>query len=285
MNANSIRNILVPVDLSEPSLNALNTAVAIAKKNKAGIHLLYVHETLAEFLDGNTEGYNSLQVNTDVLLALAGTIKHEHDILPTVTETEGHVLETIIKTSISISCDLIVMGKHGASGLRDGFIGTNAYNVIKYSTCPVLAVPPERKFTSFRKAVFPIRALPGALRGYDMAAHLLASDCVIDVLGLSNSIIERTGVLDKIANEMREWQETKKFRITTAWAQGSQAAYDILQYAQQNNAELVVLTPVLDGVSKNNFIGPHAQKVIHHSRLPVLNIKKIRVPEKSSVYR
>ena len=39
-----INNILVPVDLSESSLNALDAAVVIAKKHNASIQLLHVEE-------------------------------------------------------------------------------------------------------------------------------------------------------------------------------------------------------------------------------------------------
>ena len=109
----SIRNILVPLDLSEPSLNALDTAVALAKKNNAGLLLLYVEETLMSA----GEGFAAAQSNRDILTALSGAIKHTHEILPTVKEAKGSVVETIIKVSQQESCDLIVMGTHGASGL------------------------------------------------------------------------------------------------------------------------------------------------------------------------
>ena len=42
MTNNAIKNILVPVDFSESSLNALETAIAIAKQQNARITLLNV---------------------------------------------------------------------------------------------------------------------------------------------------------------------------------------------------------------------------------------------------
>lgn len=278
MTPYTIQNILVPMDLSETSLNALHTAVSLAKKHRADVHLLYVEEALPGAFDSHADVFLSSQANMDVLIALAGSVNQAEGILPTVMEEEGNVVECIIRAGIKTQCDLIVMGTHGASGFRDGFIGTNAYNVIKYSACPVLTIPPKRKFTSFKKILFPIKPISGAFLPYDVASHFLASNSLIDVLGLSYLKIEReTDVLDKIVEEFRDRWENEKVKIQTAWSQGTSVANDILQFAQQTAPELIVLTSVLDAIPKANFIGPNAQKVINGSRVPVLHIKKMGV--------
>jgi nucleotide-binding universal stress UspA family protein len=278
MTPYNIQNILVPMDLSETSLNALQTAVSLAKKNKADIHLLFVDEPLASLSDLTTETLLSKEANMDVLMALAGSVKQKDDILPQVTEEKGNVVECIVKTAIKIEADLVVMGTHGASGFRDGFIGSTTYGVIKYSTCPVLTIPPRRKFTSFKKVLFPIKPISGAFLPYDVASHFLASNSLINVLGLSYLNISReTAVLDKIVEEFRDRWEAEKVNIETSWSLGTSVANDILQFAQQNNPELIVLTSVLDAIPKPNFIGPNAQKVINGARVPVLHIKKMGV--------
>src|SRR6476620_5466171 len=129
MTSYHIQQILVPMDLSETSLNALHTAVSLAKKHKARLSLLFVEDPLAGLLD-NTDSILSTQANMDVLLALAGSVKQRDDILPEVIEQQGNVVECIISTSLKLQADVIVMGTHGASGFRDGFIGSNTYGVM-----------------------------------------------------------------------------------------------------------------------------------------------------------
>jgi nucleotide-binding universal stress UspA family protein len=277
MNPYHIQQILVPMDLSETSLNALHTAVSLAKKHQARLHLLYVEEPLAALLE-NTDPILSRQANIDVLVALAGSVKQRDDILPEVIEQQGNVIECIISTSLKLQADVIVMGTHGASGFRDGFIGSNTYGVIKYSSCPVLTIPPRKKFTSFKKILFPIKPISGAFLPYDIAAQFLAPNSLINVLGLSYlNITRETVVLDKIVEEFRDRWEAQKVAIETSWSLGTSVANDILQFAQQNNPELIVLTSVLDALPKTHFIGPNAQKVINGSRVPVLHIKKMNV--------
>jgi nucleotide-binding universal stress UspA family protein len=278
MTPYSIQNILVPMDLSETSFNALHTAISLAEKHKADLHLLYVEESLPGITDHNTDSFLSREANLDVLLALAGSLKQKEDVFLAVLEEEGDVVECVIKTAIKTQSDLIVMGTHGASGFRDGFIGSNSYGVIKYSTCPVLTIPPKRKFTSFQKVLFPIKPISGAFLPYDIASQFFAANSLIDVLGLSYLNIEReTNVLDKIVNEFRELWEGNKVKIQTSWSLGTSVSNDILHFAQQSNPELIVLTSVLDAIPKTNFIGPNAQKVINRARVPVLHIKKAGV--------
>jgi nucleotide-binding universal stress UspA family protein len=146
MSVYKINNVLVPVDLSESSLNALDTAVNIAKKHQAGLKILYVEEYSFRTMQDVSSSYFANTINSaDIINALVGAIQHRHSIKPVVLQEEGNVSDMIIKTSFLHHTDLIVMGSHGASGYRDGFIGNNTYNVIKYAACPVLSVPHKKK--------------------------------------------------------------------------------------------------------------------------------------------
>jgi len=75
MNTHPIKNILVPVDFGENALNALETAIAIAKLHGATLHLLHVVDNSFDFLNhGDTYiSMSSITENSgDILQALAG---------------------------------------------------------------------------------------------------------------------------------------------------------------------------------------------------------------------
>ena len=279
MSFYNIKKILVPVDLSETSLNALDTAVALAKKNDAEIELLNVIENQYNIIDDGFSSTGYLTNSADILTALAGAIQHSQEIKPKLLQQEGNVSDTIIKTSLHHQSDLIVMGTHGASGYRDGFIGSNTYNVIKNACCPVLTIPAKKKYPYFRKILFPIRPVSGALSRYDIVCHFLSSQPLINVLGLSYRTVEReTNVLEKIIDEVKDQLESDKVRTTALWNSGSSVADDVLLETQRTGSDLVIVTSVLDVTTKANFIGPHTQKILHYSKVPVLSIKKINVP-------
>lgn len=278
MSVYKINNILVPIDLSESSLNALNIAVTIAKKNAATIQILNVEETILYNFKDATYASN-LANSSDVIQALINAIQHAHNIQPKLIVEEGNVSDTIIKTSFLQQCDLIVMGSHGASGYREGFIGSNTYNVIKYASCPVLSVPRRKKLVSFQKIIFPIRPVTGALMHYEVVSQLTSNNTIMEVLGLSFRTTETgTSVLDTLVNEVKE--QLHKDRVTTnvRWIGGATIADEIVRYANKTNPDLIVVTSGLDVITKPKYIGPHAQKIIHCAQSPVLSIKKIGVP-------
>ena len=78
-----INNILVPVDLSESSLNALDAAVVIAKKHNASIQLLHVEEnSFNDLEDISFNSYSSINNTIDIISALIGALQHTHGIKP-----------------------------------------------------------------------------------------------------------------------------------------------------------------------------------------------------------
>jgi len=214
-----------------------------------------------------------------VLQALLGSIQHVHEIKPRLVQRKGNVAEAIIRVSIEEHSDLIVMGTHGASGYRDGFVGSTTYSVMKYAECPVLSIPPKRKFSCFTRAVFPIRPVSGALARYDVLCHFLGRHSKVDVLGLSYRKMERgTRVLEKIVEEIGRQIEADGVDVNTAWGGGEGISEDVLHHAQQSLNDLIVVTSLLDVANKPGFIGPHTQKIIHSARIPVLSTKGVGVP-------
>jgi len=281
MNDYKIANILVPIDLSESSLNALDAAVNIAKKHKAALCILHVDENSFQGLEDLNTPYFSNSVNAvDVINALVGAIQNSHNIMPSLLMEEGNVSETIIKTSFLQHTDLIVMGSHGASGYRDGFIGSNTYSVIKYSACPVLSVPQKKKINSFKKILFPIRPVTGALMPYEIVSHFTSPNSIMEVLGITyRMIIETAGsVLETIVGEIKDQLKKDQVIAKPLWSDGFSIADEIVKYANKTGPDIVVVTPALDVTSKPRYIGPHAQKIIHCSKVPVLSIKKLNVP-------
>lgn len=281
MSVYKISNVLVPVDLSEGSLNALDTAVNIAKKHKAALQVLYVDENnLHTIEDVSTPHFSNMLNVTDVITALVGAIQHAHGIKPIVLMEEGNVAETIIKTAFLQHADIIVMGSHGASGYRDGFIGNNTYNVIKHAVCPVLSVPQKRKLSSFKKILFPIRPVTGALIPYEIVSFLTNANTLMEVMGINYRMIVDTAgsILETLLGEIKDQLKKDGVIATPIWSEGYSIADDIVNYAHKANSDLVVVTSALDVTSKPRYIGPHAQKIIHCSKAPVLSIKKLSVP-------
>lgn len=154
-----MNSILVPVDFSTCSTNALNYAIELAKMTSAKLTLLNfynVHVTAGEVgVDLHPQLSYDLekkaQNNFKTLKAqVQGLNEVEHEELIEMNFINAGILNHIEE----IPTDLVIMGTKGASNRIDAFFGSNTYSTIKKSPIPVLAVPGEATFQPMKKILF-----------------------------------------------------------------------------------------------------------------------------------
>jgi nucleotide-binding universal stress UspA family protein len=138
------QRILHPTDFSDCSRAALHVAVDLAQKYRASILILHVKESLGPeditFGEATTElqpeGHrHHLEQSLAQLVPASGLGVPVEYLL-----TEGDSAPEIIRVARERSCDLIVLGTHGRTGLRRLLSGSVAEHVIRQAACPVLSI-------------------------------------------------------------------------------------------------------------------------------------------------
>jgi nucleotide-binding universal stress UspA family protein len=136
--------ILVPVDFSEHSVEAVRQAREIAGRFNAELHLVTVVEPWPPAASMTAELYPvfrdyvleasaraTAQLN-ELAGGIAGSTPVHH-----VTRA-GHVQQEIVKYIEENGIDLVVLGTHGRSGLSHWFMGSVAEKVARFASCSVL---------------------------------------------------------------------------------------------------------------------------------------------------
>jgi nucleotide-binding universal stress UspA family protein len=151
----NLKKILVPIDFSEFSKNALKYAVPFAKQFNAEIVLLYVVEPTiypADFSFGQI-GLPGIEEElrkrgTEELRKLAAS--EIQDIVKSRTRVEtGKAFAEINRVAKEESADLIIIATHGHTGIEHAIFGSTAEKVVRKAPCPVLSVrTPEHEFVS-----------------------------------------------------------------------------------------------------------------------------------------
>lgn len=138
--------ILVPVDFSECSEQAIGGAVDLAARYDAALTMLYVHEPLPLVFPEGTGIYESLQL-PNVIAELGKKLAAKKQALidkgckrVEAVERNGYPPSEITDFAKSGGFDLIVMGTHGRRGLSHLMIGSVAERVVRTAPCPVLTV-------------------------------------------------------------------------------------------------------------------------------------------------
>lgn len=137
--------IVVPVDLSEPSLGALRVAASLAKKMKRSIDAVFAVNA-TRVLAGNVRhpqaqslvGELSAAAKNALLESLASLDK-SLDVRGVVRE--GGAAEVIEAYVQERDASLLVMGTHGRTGVGRWVLGSVAERIIRTVDTPTLVVP------------------------------------------------------------------------------------------------------------------------------------------------
>jgi nucleotide-binding universal stress UspA family protein len=131
-----IRTILVPVDFSAHSAEALDYAIDLAKVFGAAIHLYGL--VIPEDFDREVRAAAEQKLGEWGERARAQGLAVEERISPMFPAA------TLAETAKEISADLIVMGTRGLTGLRHVLLGSVAERTLRTAPCPVLTVKVPR---------------------------------------------------------------------------------------------------------------------------------------------
>lgn len=156
--------ILIAIDGSEQSFDAVDYAIDIAQKDDAELNALYVvssptlyHLSSEMPEDQIPEEVRKIMQNakqhsqpwfnkiSEKIASSSAAVKENTRITTIRLKTEVilspiSVVGTIVEYAGSKNIDLIVMGTRGRSGFKRLLLGTTASGVVTYAHCPVLIV-------------------------------------------------------------------------------------------------------------------------------------------------
>jgi nucleotide-binding universal stress UspA family protein len=170
--------IIVPIDFSQYSEYALETAAILAKRNNADLLVLHMLELDQGSLISSGEDQDQQMV---FYLKLAEQKFEEYlnkDFLKgiSITPIVKHfkVFSEVAEVAKEHNADMIVMGSHGASGLSEIFVGSNTEKVVRYSEIPVLVVKQKPDKLDFDIVAFASDFSKEMIEPYIKARHLFS---------------------------------------------------------------------------------------------------------------
>ncbi|WP_452230936.1 universal stress protein [Lacinutrix sp. MEBiC02404] len=156
-----MKKILVPTDFSEQANYALEVAAQLARKNNGEIYLLHmldlplnqIPELGGDTVDNIPEAMFFMKLAHNKFEEILS-----QDFLKGITIHETvdfhQTFEGIKNTCKEHRVDMIIMGSHGASGLKEMFIGSNTEKVVRTSDVPVLVIKNEHENFTINDFVF-----------------------------------------------------------------------------------------------------------------------------------
>ncbi|WP_116140473.1 universal stress protein [Trinickia diaoshuihuensis] len=144
--------ILAPIDGSETSARAFDSALRLAREFNAQLLPLYVVDV--PLVGADAPGYDPSIVRDALFeegsrVNAQALVKMEREGVtgtPRVVETSAlgdDVAHSILRVANEAGADLVVMGTHGRRGFRRLILGSVAERFLRIASRPVLLIPPS----------------------------------------------------------------------------------------------------------------------------------------------
>lgn len=276
-----MKKIIVPIDFSEYSEYALETAAMLAKKNDAEIlalHMLEMSDAILSRSDSNA------QMEAVFLLELARKKFNEFldkpylegvNITPIVKQYK--VFSEVNDVAKEYNVDLIIMGSQGTSGIKEYFVGSNTEKVVRYSEVPVLVIKHNPILTEFETIVFASDFSKDATAAYLKAKEMcrvLNSEMHLIYVNLPGENFKSTPEMEgKVVKFLTEADGDLDSMSQVTYVNDYTVEQGISNFANLVGADLVAIATRGKKGLAHFFEGSISEDVANHSTLPVMTFK------------
>ena len=187
------------------------------------------------------------------------------------------VFSEINEVAEEYGADLIVMGSHGASGIKEFFIGSNTEKVVRHSNLPVLVIKHDPILIDFEDVVFACDFTDEAVKPYINARKLfknLGSKMHLVYVNLPNESFRSTSEMEAKVHAFIKKAEGNLDHIDNVrYISDYTIEQGILNYANAIGADLIAIaTHGRTGLS-HLMEGSISEDLANHSTLPVMTFK------------
>jgi nucleotide-binding universal stress UspA family protein len=179
--------------------------------------------------------------------------------------------EAVKKEAESLRSGLIVMGTHGATGLKKALLGSNTTSVIDVSHVPVLAVPEKAKFKGFRNVIYAtdLKHLDNELR--ILIPYIEKFGSIIHILHIVKNGEDVEFVEERIEKAV---QQTGYKNIVTLVTVDADIDGAIDQYVSISKADMLAMFTHEVSFYERLFDKSFTRKMAFHSKIPLLAFKQ-----------
>lgn len=268
-----MKTIIVATDFSPAALNAVNYAAEMAQVIKAKLLLLHVYNLPV--------GYNGvpLTVNVDDIKNVADNNMNELKAAVIKKNDDKISVETKIRLGaffpeLKDVCEhvhpyTVIIGSQGTTATERILFGGHAVYAMKHLLWPIITVPEGVSFSSIKKIGLACD-FDGVLDTTPVEEiKLLVNDFNAELLVLNTGkkneldpdVVFESGLLNEMIGDLRP-----NYHFIT----NEKTDESIMQFAEQNNIDLLIVLPKRHGLMEMLVHRSHTKNLVLHSHVPVM---------------
>jgi nucleotide-binding universal stress UspA family protein len=271
-----MKRILVAVDFSECSINALEHGITIANNAEANLDMIFVVKPESS-RDIFTEGAETLKVM--VRDRFEEIVEKYQPLMPKnklgYIIRVGKVYKEIIREAESKDVFLVVAGTHGSSGFEEFWIGSNAFRLVSSLVKPIITIRGGVNIQrNLEKIVLPIDSTSETRQKVPFTAYMAKIfNAEVHILRVYTSTVHAvTSIVDSYADQVVKHLEEDNIKYVVEKVETDNLTDATIDYALKVNANLISIMTEQETTTRNLIMGPYAQQMVNHSPIPVLCI-------------
>jgi nucleotide-binding universal stress UspA family protein len=269
---NAMKKILVPTDYSDCASYAMEVAKTIAAKSGSELYFLHLEEVVPEVVH--------VLHHTHVHDPQIGRARHQLQQLVEAAEKEGLKAKAVFvpnegKESIEdyikpYQIDFMVMGSHGATGIRETILGSKTQKVITNCTVPALVIKRPNKNFNPKRILFAStfrEDVNKALKGVVDFAKFWNAELDLVFINLLSHMIEENEAKRIMSKQMEKSADVK---FTLNISETNDEEWGISKFAKLVKADVIAVVFNKHIGFNRLFNSSVAEKLINHEEIPVL---------------
>ena len=282
-------NILLPIDFSKNSRNAIAYAMELFKNEKCKFFFLHTYTPSFYRMDYMLGGPSFSAIpDSDVDISLAGLEKTLADVKKTYNNPKhtysiisafNTLTDEINEVTTEKEIDMVVMGTQGATGAKEIFLGTNTVYVLRKAIAPVLIIPENYTFQKIQKILLPSDYLTNykdneLSTAIKMVKMNKAKLIVLHVKEEHNL----TAIQEE--NKMALYRRLDGLPITFKELKGSSMPNAVLDYVQNNEIDFLMMMNRKHSFFERLLVRQNIDQIGFHIKIPFLVIRDTAKPSK-----
>lgn len=276
---NKIETVLIPVDFSMKSQNAIKMALFIATRHHAKVILF--HSLESHFLIDRTGkqviGQETINENYDKIERSMKEIE-----MSLIDQSPDLEFQTIIRNDNLVfgineiideqNVDLIVCGTSGTQKFTQLVLGSLSYEILNGVYTSVLLVPENCNKYTFDKILVPVRVLDDLTEKVDLSVAIAKkNNGIISLLGICSD--DDLASIKEVYQEIRGTLVKNDLEYHAHFLLTKDKATHISKFSKEDGADIIILNYQDEDKWKSFFSENFFKQMINNTNIPLLFLK------------
>lgn len=273
-----MKPIVALTDFSPVSLNAVNYAADMARATRASLILLHISiiplafsevpyppENIADLEKEANEKMQQLQ--KDLESRTGGNIKIHSQV------RVGSFLSETMEFCKSRNPFAVVLGTQGSSAIERAICGSNTINATKHLPWPVIAIPPQARFTTIKNIglacdmkdvaeTTPVEMIKGFIKQFNAHLTIVYMNRKLEP-AYDSEMIEESGLLHEMIEDLHpSYRSLNNMDMQDG----------LNEFAKSNKLDLLIIIPKKHNLLEKLFHKSQSKKLLLHTHIPVMSV-------------